>query len=127
MTRIDEADGLTVSDVTHSRFSTLPAAATVGDVRAWFAESAHRRMALLADGDRYAGSLLADDLDGADPARAAAELARAGPTVAPEDPASRGAELALRADDRRIPVVDHDGRLLGIVAITTDLQRFCGT
>jgi hypothetical protein len=24
-------------------------------------------------------------------------------------------------------VVDHDGRLLGIVAITTDLQGFCGT
>jgi CBS domain-containing protein len=45
----------------------------------------------------------------------------------PEDPASRGEELALRTDARRVPVVDRDGRLLGIVAVTTDLQGFCGT
>jgi CBS domain-containing protein len=125
--RLDEAAGLTVADVTHSRFSALPASATVGEVRDWFAASASRRMALLADDGRYAGSIVAEDLAGeADHARPAAELAQNGPTVAPEDPASRAEELALRTDARRVPVVDRDGRLLGVVAITTDLQGFCG-
>jgi CBS domain-containing protein len=125
-TRLDEAAGLTVADVTHSRFSALPASATVGDVREWFAGSDSRKMALLADGDRYIGSLFPEDLAG-DPEQPAADLARPGPTVAPGDPASRGEELALSTPARRVPVVDHDGRLLGIVAITTDLQGFCGT
>jgi Mg/Co/Ni transporter MgtE len=125
--RLEEAAGLTVADVTHSRFKPLPASATVADVLAWFSESAGRRMALLADDGRYVASVVPADLDGADPERPAAELAREWPTVAPEDPAKRGEELALRTDARRVPVVDHDGRLLGIVAVTTDLQGFCGT
>ena len=126
-TRLDEADGLTVADVTHSQFKALPVTATVGEVRAWFESSTSRRMALLADDDRYAGSVLRADLDDADPASPALELARRGPTVAPEDPASRGEELALATDARRVPVVDGDGRLVGIVAVTPDLQGFCGT
>jgi Mg/Co/Ni transporter MgtE len=125
--RLEEAAGLTVADVTHSRFNALPASATVADVLAWFSESGSRRLALLADDGRYVASVVPADLDGADPERPAAELARERPTVAPEDPAKRGEELALRTDARRVPVVDHDGRLLGIVAITTDLQGFCGT
>jgi CBS-domain-containing membrane protein len=30
-------------------------------------------------------------------------------------------------DARRVPVVDHDGRVLGIVSVTNDLTSFCGT
>jgi CBS domain-containing protein len=125
--RLEEAAGLTVADVTHSRFSTLPASATVAEVRDWFAASESHNMALLADDDRYVASLVADDLADADPAARAADLAREWPTVAPEEPASRGEELALGTGVRRVPVVDRDGRLVGIVAITTDLQSFCGT
>jgi CBS domain-containing protein len=125
--RLDEAEGLTVADVTHSRFSTLPASATVAEVRDWLAESGSHQMALLADGDRYVASVVADDLEDADPAARAADLARDWPTVTPDDSAKRGEELALRGGHRRVPVVDRDGRLLGIVAITTDLQGFCGT
>ena len=126
-TRLDEAAGLTVADVTHSRFSALPASATVAEVSAWFAGSESRRMALLADDGRYVGSLRLEDLAGADPARPAAELAERGPTVTPDEPASRGEQLALSSGSLRVPVVDHDGRLLGVVAITEDLQGFCGT
>jgi CBS domain-containing protein len=125
--RLDEAADLTVADVTHSRFSTLPASATVAEVRDWLESSGSHQMALIADGDRYVASVVADDLEGADPAARAADLAREWPTVAPDDPAKRGEELALGGGHRRVPVVDRDGRLLGIVAITTDLQRFCGT
>ena len=126
--RIDQADGLTVADVTHVRFSALPADATVGDVRAWFAQSASRRLAFVADGDRYVGSLTPSDVAGdSDPQRPAAELAHDGPTVAPEAPATTGRDLALASDARRVPVVDGGRRLLGVVAVTGDMQSFCGT
>jgi Mg/Co/Ni transporter MgtE len=125
--RIDEADGLTVADITHVRFSALPATATVGDVRAWFEESTSRRLAFVADGDRYLGSLTPQDVDGADPRRPATEVAQDGPTVSPDAPATTGRDLALRSDARRVPVVDSDRRLLGVVAVTGDLQSFCGT
>jgi CBS domain-containing protein len=128
-TRIDEAEGLTVADITHAKFTALPATATVGEVRAWFAESTSRRQAFVADGDRYVGSLTPADVDGdADPARPAVEVAQQdGPTVAPEAPATTGRDLALLTETRRVPVVDSDGRLLGVVAVTGDLQSFCGT
>jgi Mg/Co/Ni transporter MgtE len=127
-TRLDEAAGLTVADVTHSRFKALPATATVAEVREWFAASDSRRLALFVDDDRYVGSLVPQDLAAAgDPARPAAELAKRGTTVSPEDPAKRGEELALGSGTLRAPVVDADGRLLGVVAVTEDLQGFCGT
>ncbi|HEY7623205.1 MAG TPA: CBS domain-containing protein [Solirubrobacteraceae bacterium] len=127
-TRLDEAAGLTVADVIHAKFSALPASATIGDVREWFAASSHRQMAFLADGERYTGSIFRDELgDDLDPAGPAAEIAVDGPTVAPDEPASRAEELALRTEARRVPVVDRDGRLVGTVAVTPDLQRFCGT
>jgi CBS domain-containing protein len=128
-TRIDEAEGLTVADITHAKFTALPATATVGDVRAWFAASTSRRQAFVADGDRYVGSLTPADLDGdVDPDRLAVEVAQQdGPTVAPDAPATTGRDLALLTETRRVPVVDSDGRLLGVVAVTGDLQSFCGT
>jgi CBS domain-containing protein len=127
-TRVDEAAGLTVAEVIHRRFTTLPASATVGDVRDWFAESPHRRMAVLADAGRYVGSLEPVDVTGdVDPASPAAEVAHHGPTVAPDAPASSGEELALLTDARRVPVVDREGHVVGILSVTTDLKAFCGT
>jgi Mg/Co/Ni transporter MgtE len=126
-TRLDEAAGLTVAQVTHRRFSTLPAAATVGEVLEWFGSSASRRMAFLADGDRYVGSVMREDLEELDPGRLAADVARDGPTVAPDAPASLGEELAMLTDARRVPVVDERGHLVGVVAVTGDLRAFCGT
>jgi CBS-domain-containing membrane protein len=126
-TRVDEAAGLTVADVMHSRFSALPASARVGEAQEWFAESTSHRLALIADDGRYLGRLVPDDVAEADPAQPAVALARRGSTVTPDEPATRGERLALESGIRRVPVVDHDDRLLGIVAITTDLQGFCGT
>ncbi len=118
---------VTVADVTHSRFKALPASATVGEVREWFEASDSRQMALLAEEDRYAGCLLRGDLDAADPTEAAAAYAERGATVTPDEPAARAEELALATPAHRVPVVDGEGRLVGIVALTTDLQGFCGT
>ena len=127
-TTIDEAAGLTVADVIHAKFTALPASATIGDVRDWFAASTSRRMAFLADDDRYAGSVVPADVAGdLDPNRPATDVAQRGPTVLPDAPATHGQEVALQTDARRVPVVDHDGRLLGVLSVTTDLQSFCGT
>jgi CBS domain-containing protein len=126
--RIDNAVGLTVADVLHEKFTALPASATIADVRDWFAASSSRRMAVLADDGRYVGSLTPAHVAGEDdPERVAAEVAQHSPTVAPEASATRGQELALSTDARRVPVVDHDGRVLGIVSVTGDLTSFCGT
>jgi CBS domain-containing protein len=126
-TRLDEANDLTVANVTHSQFKALPASATVGEVRDWFEASESRQMALFEDDGRYEGCVLRGDLDAADSAEAAVGYAQRGATVAPHEPASRGEELALATAARRVPVVDGEGRLVGIVAVTHDLQAFCGT
>ena len=55
-------------------------------------------------------------------AEAAVAYAQRGATVAPHEPAARAEELALATPARRVPVVDDEGRLVGIVALTTDLQ-----
>ena len=126
-TSLAEAVHLTAADVVHKRFSALPADATVADVRAWFVASAHRRMAFLADHGRYAGSLTPGDLVSNESARLAAQLARSGPTIAPGAAAQAAYELAIATDARRVPVVDGDGVLVGVVGVTDDLAGFCGT
>jgi hypothetical protein len=48
-TAIEDASDLVVADVLNKRFSALAGDATVRQVREWFAESPHRRMAFLCD------------------------------------------------------------------------------
>ena len=112
----------------HSQFSALPASATIGEVRDWFAASSSHHLAVLIDGERYAGSLTLEELGGdLDPGRPATDVAADGPTVAAGAPAKEGQDVALQTQARRVPVVDEDGRLLGVIAITSDLKSFCGT
>jgi Mg/Co/Ni transporter MgtE len=126
--KIDEADGLTVQAVMHAQLTALPSTATVADVRDYFAASSHRRLALVVDPDGvYVGSLTPAHLIGADPARPAADVADPGPTVSPGERADTGRDIALQTDSRRVPVIDDGGRLVGVLAVTGDLQCFCGT
>jgi CBS-domain-containing membrane protein len=127
-TPVEKAAGLTAADVIHKRFSALPADATIAEIREWFAASSHRKIAVLADDRRYAGSLTRDDVTGdLDPHRRAAELASPGPTVSPRAPAAMAHDLAIATPALRVPVVDENGTLLGVVGITEDLAGFCGT
>jgi CBS domain-containing protein len=128
--RIDEADQLTVRDVVHAKWGALEATATIADVRAYFAASSSRRQAFVVDDGRYVGSLTPAHVAGedADPERPAIEVAdREGPTISLDAPATTGRDLALLTDARRVPVVDDDGKLVGVVAVTGDLTSFCGT
>jgi CBS domain-containing protein len=118
--------GLTVADVMHPGTESLPPTVTVGELRDWFAISASRRLAVIADDDRrYAASLTPDDVDpAARPDLPALEAAHDRPTLAPDMPAAAGRDRVVATPARRLPVVDGDGRLQGVLAVTTDLQFF---
>lgn len=114
---------MTVADVMHADVASLPSTATVAELRDWFAVSASRRLAVIADDGRYAGSLTPVDV-GAPADTPALERARPHATVAPEVPAVIGRDLALASEARRVPVVDAEGHFLGVLALTTDLEYF---
>jgi CBS domain-containing protein len=120
-----DVEGLTVADVMHADVASLPAGATVGELRAWFAGSPSRRLAVLTQDGRYAAALTPADV-GADVAddRPAIEAARDRPTLSPALPAATGRDRVSESEGRRMPVVDADGRFLGVLAMTTDLQFF---
>lgn len=126
---VDATEGRTAADVVHARMTATPATATVAEVREYFAGSGSRRLAVLADElGHYAGMLTPEDLEAADdPSAPAADFARPGTTVFPDDPAELARDLALAAESRRVPVVHADGRLLGVVALDERRERFCGT
>ena len=56
--------------------------------------------------------------------RPALEFAGDRVTVAPDATAATARDLAIDTDARRLPVVDADEHLHGVVAVTTDLQFF---
>jgi Mg/Co/Ni transporter MgtE len=127
MRTLEDIEGATAADLMHQRITTLPGSATVGELRAYFAQSTSHKLALLVDGERYVGSLSADSLDGAPDSEAAARFADRGETVAPDVPASVARERALAMASSRLPVVDAAGTLVGIIAINSRRDGFCGT
>jgi CBS domain-containing protein len=127
MRTLEDVAGLTAADLMHRRITALPASATVEELRAYFAESTSHKLALLVDGERYAGSLEASALEGAPESAPASELASLGDTVAPDVPADVARERALAMASSRLPVVDGAGVLVGIIAINHRRDGFCGT
>ena len=61
-----------------------------------------------------------DDVDGL----TVADVVTSGPTIAPDAPAAAGRDLVEAASTRRVPVVDRDGRLVGVLALTHDRLHF---
>src|SRR4051794_31523356 len=111
-----ELEGRTAADVVHRRISTTAAAATVGELRAYFEASSSRELAVLVDGERYVGSVSRADLPpDAAAATPAADFARPGPVIAPDAPARDAWDGALAQPSARLPVVDGDGALVGVV------------
>jgi Mg/Co/Ni transporter MgtE len=127
MRRIAEVDGLTAADLMHRRLTTLPASTTVGELRAYFAESTSHKLALIVDGERYVGAVAADALGDAADDVPAARIARREPVVRPDARAADAEAAALADPSDRLPVVDTEGRLVGIVAINHARDGFCGT
>jgi CBS domain-containing protein len=116
-----------VADVMLRRPKTLPADATVADVRALFANP-KVMTALLVDGTTFAGVLDREDLPDAaaddEPARkhARADVAR----VDPGTPVPEARAWLDEHDERRLVVMDADGvTLRGLLCLNKRRTGFC--
>lgn len=128
MTQLDAVEGLNAADVMNRHVTTVPASATVGDLRAYFATSSSRHLAVLVDGARYVAALTPSSIpDGIDDASPALDYATREPTIDQSAPAARARDLALLEPSQRLPVIDDAGTLVGIVAINKRRDGFCST
>lgn len=127
---IRDVDGRTAAAVVHSRLTSLPSTVTLAEVRAYFAASPSRRLATLLDENgRYVAAVAPEDLpepSATDEARRAHTCAREHPTIRDDAPAADARDLALGTPTQRVPVLDADRRLVGVVAIDKARTRFCG-
>ena len=107
------------------RPKTLPADVTVADARNAF-ENASVKMLLLVEGDRFRGAVTAIPAE-ADPEELALTFVDESPVTVTAD--MRAAEALARLDHKpngRMIVLD-EGRLAGLVCLTSDGERFCGS
>ncbi len=120
------ADPGTVGEVMVRRPKWSPADATIADVRALFVDN-HVHMALLVRQDRLMGTVLRADLDATTgPGEPALTLARLeGRTVTPESCLAPVRSRMIATGQRRLAVVDHDGRLLGLLCLKRAHHGFC--
>lgn len=123
----EEAAGRLVRDVMVSRPKTLPAGATVAELRAQFANP-KVQTALLADGGRFAGAISPDELPGDAPDDGAArDYARTDvPTLAPDATMADALDLMDRRGDHRLVVLGDDGAtLMGLLCLDRTGTSFC--
>jgi CBS domain-containing protein len=118
-------DGQNVRDVVRLP-KTMGPQATVADARVAFADD-HVHMLLLTEGGRLLGTLVARDLpgSGADDAPASDYATLDGRTVPPHLSAEEARQLLLSTGQRRRAVIDHSGRLLGLLCLKRRLTGFC--
>lgn len=119
------AEGAVVADVMLRDPKTLPADATVGEVRALL-DRPSVQMVLLADAGVFAGAVT-DLPAGAADDEPAAEVADATPpSLGPNESAATAFELAARLPHRRVVVLDDQRNLLGLLCLNAARTRFCG-
>ena len=125
----DDAAERLVRDVMVHHPKTLPADATVGDLRRLF-ENPRVQTALLADSGRFAGAIAPAELpDGAEDAEAASAYARVDvPTLAPHASMAEALALLDARGDFRLVVLEGDGDdavLAGLLCLDRRGTTFC--
>jgi CBS domain-containing protein len=125
----DDAAGQLVRDVMVGRPKTVPADATVGELREHFTNP-RVQTALLAEGGRFAGAIapseLPDDAPATDPARDYARLDV--PTLPPDATMADALALLDSRGDFRLVVLDADGATLaGLLCLDRNRAGFCTT
>jgi CBS domain-containing protein len=118
--------GPTVRDVMLKEARAIAPDTPVAAVRETFANP-HVKLMLVADGDRYLGTVAPHDLDGAADGTIAALVESGTPRVAPEDPIDKALALLSEPGTDRVPVVDADGRLHGLVCLNRRRSAFCAS
>jgi CBS domain-containing protein len=124
---IEIADaGPTVADVMMSEPHTNAADEPVAAARDKLAKSSVKLL-VVVDGDRFTGTVARDDLppEGDDNEILAAIARRDRPQLAPGDPVEQALRLHADSGAERIPVVDDDGILRGLVCLNSGTTYFC--
>jgi CBS domain-containing protein len=116
--------GPTVRDVMLEEARAVSPDTPVAHVRETFANP-RVKLLLIADGDRYLGTVAPEDLPDDTHGTIAPHVNVDAPRLRPEDPTSRALEL-LEASDR-VPVVDDAGRLHGLVCLNRGRSAFCAS
>ena len=119
------AEGAVVADVMLRDPKTLPAGATVGQVRELL-ERPSVQMVLLADGGVFAGAVteLPDGVADDEPAASIADHSPS--SLGPNESAATAFELAAGLPHRRVVVLDEQRHLLGLLCLNEARTRFCG-
>ena len=123
----DAAAGFRVRDAMVTSPKTVPADGSIGDLRAVFANS-RAATALLVDGPDFVGVVHRDAVPsgGSDERPARALLREDVPTIDPDAPLSEALTILDESAERRLVVVDRDGRRLrGLLVLTRDRNGFC--
>lgn len=115
-----------VRDVMRERPKTLPAGATVADVRRTFANS-HVLTALLVDGSAFVGVIDRDRVEGVPDDAPARSLARSeGVTIGPDVPVGEAMARLDAEGGLRLVVLGPDGRTLeGLLCLNSTRDGFC--
>jgi len=119
-------EGQVAADLMLREPKTLPAEATVAEVRAQLA-SPKVQMVLLAEHGKLLGAVTRmPDTAAAD--EPALDYADSNPdTIAPDAPSSVAFDQTVASAHRRVIVVDDDGTLLGLLCLNPSRTRFCQT
>src|SRR5262249_52550634 len=117
--------GRTAADVMLSTPKTLPSNVTVEVARLQL-DRGSVQILLLVDGPLFVGAITRIPPDAA-PEESALQYATAMPeTISPNEPATVAFARAGANADRRIVVVDDQGRLAGLLCLNQSRTQFCG-
>jgi CBS domain-containing protein len=117
-----EQAGPAVRDVMLAEARTIPPDTPVHEVRETFANP-RVKLLLVAEDERFLGTLSPDDVpaDGT----IAAGVNTGAATLSPDDGIERALELLEHTS--RVPVVDPEGRLHGLVCLNKGKSAFCAS
>jgi CBS domain-containing protein len=114
--------GPTVRDVMLAAPRTVSPQTSADEVRETFARPSVKLL-LVADGDRFLGTLAPEDVP--DSGTIEPAIVTTTPSLDPADGIPRALELLEHTS--RVPVVDSDGRLHGLVCLNRGKSAFCAS
>jgi CBS domain-containing protein len=117
-----DAAGPAVRDVMLAEARTIPPDTPVEDVRETFANP-RVKLLLVAEGERFLGTLTPEAVPAT--GTIASGVDTDAPTLSPQDGIERALELLEHTN--RVPVVDADGRLHGLVCLNRGKSAFCAS
>ena len=118
--------GPAVRDVLLREARAVPPDTAVHEVRETFANP-RVKLLLVAEGDRFLGTIGPDDLPDGGDGTIAAHVRGDAPRVRPEDDVDTALQLVEETGLSRIPVVDGEGRLEGLVCFNRSRNAFCAS